>query len=433
MKKDAATFAQLGEIFNDATTRLVGGVSDQNQAKILKDLSIVQSGLQHLIQQNPDEFQGVSGVHAQNVVDQINLEISAVKSVGTDPFAPKYINDVQRDLIDIVQGDAHLAELASQGGHNGFGPVPDLLVPPAQFQGNAEQTKFMQDFITTTQGFVDRANALAGHNDPAAVQQLVGEIQAYAKAANAFAVAQGGLYSARFNNEFADSGVNGTASRALIDGLQTGNADKIHAAGEVLAANAADVAGNMLGIGADPPPAAGNGIPDHIDTIAQAGTVFNDATTKLIGGVYDGNRQSIHNDLAAVQQGFTDLVAQNKLDGQAKSDAAHIAELIGREIALVDGGGQNAAAKINALHTQVIETVHKDAALAGQTGDAGFMALPGKLPGDGAVQVGHGNGHGRSGSDPHDGGSAHHAGMDQHGHTDPMTHIFADAGHHFLG
>src|SRR5262249_50831282 len=153
-----------------------------------------------------------------------------------------------------------------------------------------------------------------------AKQQLVGEIQAYAQNANEFTIAQGGLYSARFNNEFAQDGVNGTASRALIDGLQSGNCDKVHEAAEVLTANAADVAGNALGIGEDPP-ATGTGIPDQITSVAQAGMVFNDATTKLIGGVYDGNRQSIHDDLAGTQQGLKDLIDQGQINGAASSHA----------------------------------------------------------------------------------------------------------------
>ena len=93
------------------------------------------------------------------------------------------------------------------------------------------------------------------------MQQLVSDIQTFEKGASEFSLKQGGLYSARFDNEFAENGVNGTTSRALIDGLQTGNVDKVHAVAEVLAANAADVAGNMLGIGQAPPAAMGKGIP----------------------------------------------------------------------------------------------------------------------------------------------------------------------------
>ena len=430
------TFAQIGEIFNDATHRMEGGVSAKNSQAILNDIGKIQSSLEHLITQNPNDFQGVAGIHAQNIVDQLNLEVTAIKSVGTDPFAAKYINDVQRDLIDIVQGDTQLAALATQNGHNGFAPVPDLLVKPAQFHGNAEQTQFMQNFVATTQGFADQAMQLvANHADPQAIQQLVGQIQAYDKTANAFTLAQGGLYSARFNNEFADNGVNGTASRALIDGLQTGNADKVSAAAQVLVANSQDVVSNMLGLGQTPPAATGNGIPDNITTIAQAGTVFNDATTKLIGGVYDGNRQSIHDDLTATQQGLNNVIAQGQLDQGALKDANRIVGLIGDELKIVDNPtpAANAATQLNTLQNRILAIVHNDTALAtAATADGanGFMQLPNTLHGNG-----NGNGGGNGNGQDH-GGQISTLPTPAHDTPDPTGHlaaIFQSDLHHHIG
>lgn len=414
MKANIPVFAQLGDIFNDATNRLEGGVTTRNSAIIQQDLAHVQTGLEQLIQNNPTQFQGVAGIHAQNLVDQINLEMTAIKSVGTDPFAAKYINDVQRDMIDIVQGDDQLHSLATAGGHNGFAAVPHLLVPPAQFHGNAQQTEFMKSFISTSQSFADKAVALVDHHGtPQDTQALIADVQTYAQTVNAFTQAQGGLYSARFNNEFASNGVNGTATRALIDGLQTGNADKIHAAAEVLAANAADVAGNMLGMGATPPPAT-TGIPDHIVSFAQAGTIFNDATAKLIGGVYDGNRQSIHNDLAATQQGIKDVMGQHadQFRGQAGTDANKIIALLGKELGIVDNvnAGPNAGSQLHNIQTHITNIVAHDATLAAAAnvdGANGFMKLPpAQHPAGGGDQDKHGivtaEGHGMThGSNPH--------------------------------
>ena len=202
---------------------------------------------------------------------------------------------------------------------------------------------------------------------------------------------------------------------ALIDGLTSGNADKVHAAAEVLTANAADVASNMLPQGSTPP-ATGNGIPAQITTVAEAGTVFNDATTKLIGGVYDGNRQSIHDDLAATQQGLKDMVANGTLTGAAAKDAGHIVALLGQELSLVDNtsAGPNAAAQIHQLHASIINIVQHDATLAAaatQDGAAGFMALPPKVPGGGDLIAhgdGHGGGHGPTPVPMHDPGPGDH-------------------------
>ena len=443
MKNHSPTFAQIGEIFNDATTRMVGGINQNNSDQILRDLAHIQSGLENLLQNHPDTFTGVAGIHAQNIVDQLNLEVTAIKTVGTDPFAAKYINDVQRDLIDIVQGDEQLTALANRGGHNGFAAVPDLLAPPAQFVGNAVQTEFMKNFVATSQDFADRAIALIDHNGSAADKQtLITQIEAYTQSANTFTVQQGGLYSARFNNEFASDGVNGTASRALIDGLQTGNGDKVHAAAEVLAGNSADVASNMLGIG-DPVPVIGNGIPDHIDTFAQAGVVFNDATAKLVGGVYDGNRASIHNDLTAAEQGIKDLVANNPDDFQGKTGthANKIVSLLEKELSLVDNvdAGPDAATQINKIHSQILNIVQHDATLAAAAtdGDAtGFTQLPGLLKGGGN------GGHGHGGNGPAapqaiaavaDTAGTAGAAADPHHQFDPLAHIFTGHGDHHVG
>jgi hypothetical protein len=394
-------FAQLGTIFNDATTRLVGGVTPTNAHTVLADLQKVQSGLQQLITTLPNPFQGETAIHAQNIVDQLNLEMTAIKSIGSDPYAAKYVNDVHRDVLDIIHADTNLTALATQHGANGFAAVPGLIAPPAPFNGNAEQTAFMTQFAADAQTLgaraVDLSNSGAAPNS-AAVTQLIHDVQAFDTSVNHFTVAQGGLYSARFNNEFASDGVNGTASRALIHGLQSANAGEVQAAANVLAANAADVAGNMLGLGATPPPPSG-GIPAHIDTFAQAGTVFNDATARLIGGVYDGlnndgNRKAIVNDLTATKAGLEALGAQHpeQFQGGAAHQLLTIETLLGKEIAAVQGSGTNphAAATINELHRDILTIVQHSPVLQGaaNSGDlTGFTALP-------ASQHGGARGHG---------------------------------------
>jgi hypothetical protein len=420
---------------------MVGGVTPQNQAAILRDINLVQSGLARLIDANPDQFQGVAGIHAQNIVDQLTLEKQAIASIGSDPFAAKYINDVQRDLIDIVQGDDQLAALATAGGKHGFAAVPDLLAKPAQFQGNAEQTAFMQNFVTTTQQFADRAVELVNNGGSQADRDaLAAEIQKFGEDANAFTRAQGGLYSARFNNEFAAEGVNGTASRAIIEGLHTGDQKLVAAAADVLTANSADVASNMLGVG-DPAPQVGNGIPANIDTLAVAGQVFNDATTRLIGGIYDGNRQAIHDDLTAARQGVQNVLDTGTLDARAEADANRVVTLLGRELAIVDNpnAGAGAATQINKLHSSIINIVQGDQALAtaANEGDAnGFMALPGTTQGNGKFGGGL---HGGGGGHDRFQGSAHiaanasadaTAGIDPGTAPDPLAQIFSDHSHH---
>jgi hypothetical protein len=248
----------------------------------------------------------------------------------------------------------------------------------------------MRKFASDAVDLGGRAVSLVEHGvaaNGAETQQLIEDITAHVNNANAFTVTQGGLYSARFNNEFALDGVNGTASRALIHGLRTGDAGEVKAASNVLAANAADVAGNMLGIG-DATAPTGNGIPAHIDTFAQAGAVFNDATTKLIGGVYDGtqndgNRQSILNDLNATRTGLSDLLTAHpeEFQGAAGRHVQHIVSLLGKEIGAVEvaGSESHGAGHINTIHRNIIAIVQKDPALQSIASDGdnvGFATLP---------------------------------------------------------
>ncbi|MEZ5853863.1 MAG: hypothetical protein R3D67_03620 [Hyphomicrobiaceae bacterium] len=187
--------------------------------------------------------------------------------------------------------------------------------------------------------------------------------------------------------------------------MQTGNTQLVHAAADVMAANAEDVAGNMLGIGDDPPD-SGSGIPDVVDPIAVAGTVFNDATAKLIGGVYDGNRQSVHDDLVATQQGFASVLETGELTGRSAAHAQKVVDLIGRELALIDNvdAGPGSAAQINRLHSKIIDVVQGDkqlAALASADDANGFMALPAA---GGNFGQGPGRGHGGGNGWGHDRG-----------------------------
>ncbi|MGA8003361.1 MAG: hypothetical protein WCA05_17085 [Pseudolabrys sp.] len=182
----------------------------------------------------------------------------------------------------------------------------------------------------------------------------------------------------------------------MITGLQTGNADLVNGAAEVLTGNATDVRTNMLANGLGPDgqpftPAPNGGIPDHIDTVNVAGLVFNDSMTKLIGGVYSGNQQSIVNDLNATAAGLQSAVTNQEITGHALNDINHVISLLGQEASLV--GGINTASptqvsavngQINQIEAQILNIINHDPTLAtlatGTDADGnpttGFVALP---------------------------------------------------------
>jgi hypothetical protein len=388
------TFAEIGTLYNAISNELEGGVTRQNQALLSHQITTVQTQLQGLIDSgalnaiNGAGTPAVSVVHAQNIVDQMNFLKAEVGAFGTDAFSPKFINDVVRDVQDIVAGDTGLSALARQDNHSGFQQVSNLLTPPTPFPDSGAQTTTLLQFIADSNSLAQRAQALAGSdpNSPA-VQQLVTDIHTFSVNADAYSTAQGGLFSARFNNEFTLNGVQGTASRELIAGLQTGNADLTNGAASVLVANANDVRGNMLVTGDAFTPAPNGGIPDDIHTVHDAGVVFNDAVTKLIGGVYAGNQASIVSDLNATQTGLENAIGAEGLSGRALRDVQHIINLLGQESSLVAGINTAAPTAVSAVNgriariqADILNTVNHDATLAAQAvgpdGTAGFVALP---------------------------------------------------------
>jgi hypothetical protein len=423
------TFAEIGTLYNSIANELQGGVSPQNQDLLTQQVSTVQTQLQKLIDSgalnNLDggtEFSAdVSVVHAQNIVDQMNFLTTEIGAFGTDNYVPKFINDVVRDVQDIVAGDPGLAALAQQGNHSGFQQVSFLLTPPTPFPDTPQQTDTLLKFIADSNSLAEQAKALAGADpNSAAVMQLEADIQAFSAAADKYSTDQGGLFSARFNNEFNLDGVQGTASRELINGLTTGNADLVNGAADVLSANAADVRGNMLvtSQGDTFTPAPNFGIPTDIHTVHDAGVVFDDAVTKLLGGVYDGpqggNQSSILADLSATQTGLQNAIADQGLKGHALDDIQHVISLLEQESTLV--GGINTAEptpvsavndQIGQIEAQILNIVNHDGTLHNlakvAAGDPalninpdgpfnvdGFQALPpGKTSAHGNVASGH--------------------------------------------
>ncbi len=346
-------FAQIGEVFNDATIRMLGGIDSGNKSAILQDLKAVQTNLAHLIATQPDVFTGESRIHAQNIVDQIGLERQAIGTIGKDPYAAKYINDVQRDLIDIVQGDDKLVGLATTGNSNGFAALPEPLAAPTPFAGNPQQVAFMTKFAADAASLSQQATALADAGltaNSAAGATLAAAVKVFATDANHFSVAQGGLYSARFNNEFATQGVNGTASRALEHGLKTGNVDEVKAAAAVLAANANDVASNMLGAVATPadpatPPVATPPVAaaDFLKQVTADANALADKAVKLVDSGKAGDNPATAQLTADIQK----FVA-NASDA-AKAQGGTFATDVGKELAADGAVGKAVTSLIDGL------------------------------------------------------------------------------------
>jgi hypothetical protein len=393
------SFAQIGTLYNSISNELEGGVTPQNQQLLLQQVSTVQTQLQGLI--NNGTFNNFVDpntgnptiVHAQNIADQMSFLSQQISTFGQNNATPqpKFINDVVRDVQDIVQTDPNLAGLANQNGHIGFQQVSNLLTPPAPFPDTPMQTAVLNQFVTDSNNLATSAmNAAAGGFDPATVQPLIAQIQQFTAGANAYVndPAQAGVFAARFQNEFASHGVQGTASADLINGLMNHDANLVNGAATVLKANANDVTGNMLQSGQTFAAVPNGGIPTVVDNVHTAGMVFDDAVTKLIGGVYSGNQASIVNDLNATQTGLQKFIANNAgITGSELKDLQNAVSLLGQESHLVSAintaqpthvSGVNG--QIANLQSQILNTINSDPALAaaavGADGTTGFIPLP---------------------------------------------------------
>src|SRR5882672_3081455 len=105
-----ATAPTAADLFNDATTRMVGGIGPDQVDKIVADLTAVQ---QMLSAASP-QINNLSDLHTHIIIEQLNEEIASVQGttsatgtpiLGTDlgQFVGRSINDIHRDIIDIAQ------------------------------------------------------------------------------------------------------------------------------------------------------------------------------------------------------------------------------------------------------------------------------------------------------------------------------------------
>lgn len=241
-----ANLADIGAIFNDAANHILGGVNADNKQIITDDMNAIITGLHDLMQSQPMLFGGITGIHADTVMRQAQLEINYINQAGISPDAGRASNDNFLDMIDIIQGDTNLANMAVQGGVTGFSVFGDALKPTPRYQDNDAQTSFWANFIADGNSLGQQAIHLVGSGNTAAIAALITQLQTFEKNASEFDLAQGGIFEARFDNELTPSSTLGAEVDAMIKGLNTGNHALVAAAASVIHDNAADVGGNNI-------------------------------------------------------------------------------------------------------------------------------------------------------------------------------------------
>jgi hypothetical protein len=242
-----ANLAEIGVIFNDLANRTLGGVNADNKAAATSDVNALITDMQDLMANNPLLFGGLTGVHAEAVVRQLQLELQYIGQAGINPDAGRATNDNLLDIIDIIQGDTNLANMASQAGITGFTAFGDSLAPTPKYQDNDAQTNFWANFIAQSNSLGQKAIQVVETGDAGAIDALITDLNAFQKKVTDFDAAQGGIFEARFDNELlGNTSTLGAEVTKMIEGLRTGNAALVGAAAEQMHANSADVGGNNI-------------------------------------------------------------------------------------------------------------------------------------------------------------------------------------------
>jgi hypothetical protein len=226
------SLAEIGAMLDDVAGEILGGVNDGNRAQITDDINTVISDMQALMATDPKLFDGLTGEHADKIVQQLQLELVYINDPTISPTAAQASNDNILDIIEIIQGDAKLADMATQGGISGSLPLPDATSPDLKHLDGAVETAFSAHFIAQSNSLGKQAVELVGSQDAEAVAALIDDLRAFEKTVTNFDGGQAGALGAEI--------------AAMIKGLQTGNAALVTAAADQMHGNAADVGGSHV-------------------------------------------------------------------------------------------------------------------------------------------------------------------------------------------
>jgi hypothetical protein len=374
--KAGANLSDIGTVFNAAANLADGGLNASNLPQFDSDMKAVAAGLQHFISggglaaaegntaaeqalANADGIslsaaQALTGVHAQTMLDQIELQINKFDGMyATDPnIAARSTNDNLLDIIDIAQNDPALAASAGNttgapSHDGGFAEQPGYLAGTIQhYQDNQAQTDFWSAFIAGANNLNNALTAEANgtaHLDTAGLNSLVQQVQGYEKLGASFDGAQGGIFGARFDNELLGGTLKAdtaTALQALHDILNNGgtvsatDAAQLTAAGFGYVADAQDVSGNNA-------PNGGGTYVGTSTTVAGATTTqIADASTTTSGNVNGSEQPTAHPVNGLSNDGFgvtyspaeaaTSSGHENWTSPHEIATQHHIAEMIGR-------------------------------------------------------------------------------------------------------
>jgi hypothetical protein len=358
-----ATFAEIGVIFNDLVNKSIGGFSAATAQAATQEVTTIQNDLKQLMAADPANFQGLTGVHAQTILNQLQLEKQFINQAATSPFAARASNDNLNDILDIVANDMNLANMATFQGVQGWTPAPKAANPAPKYMDNAAQTNFWADFIAQSNSLGLAAENLVGSGNKAAINTVIQDLQTFLKNTQNFDAAQGGIFEARFDNELLGAkSTTGAEVAAIIQGLQTGNAALVMAGAQQMHANATDVSGNNVALG-------GGAYNGNALTLAQAlSTVTNPAAAgpdlNPLAPALPADIQALVNNAAAAMNAAAGGAAAGAGMAAASAGAATGMAAAGAGTAGTANGMAAASSAMDMTHTGATAVDHHAAAPA---------------------------------------------------------------------
>ncbi len=351
----APTLAAVGSVFNAAHDLAIGGLNANNLGQFNTDMQAVVTGLTNIVNSpaalaaieanqqagtspqgqalTAQQEQALTTVHLQTALAEASLQVSKDAALyATNPNdAARTTNDNLLDIVDIINNDPALAaaagnaSVANNGAQpnqtfgastGGFGELPGYLNGVAgvnshggtilQYQDNQAQTNFWSQFIAEANQLNNTLGGIAnGTVQPSSseIQSLITQVNNYNQFGASFDASQGGVFSARFDNELLSGTLKTDSANAVAglqsvaaNGLNAQNAAQLVAAGVGFVADAADVAGNNL-------PTGGGAFVGSATTVSGATTTgaATVGTTVPVSGAVDGNG----NPTATPVNGFT--------------------------------------------------------------------------------------------------------------------------------
>ena len=145
------------------TTHLAEAGDAENTAQIDDHLDAAVAELEAMIAANPDLFVGLTVEEAEEIVQQIQIELSQINEGGVPPGAAQ---DSSGDITDIVTGNINLASMTEQGQSNAPGQQDVNIVGASDTQASLQIAAIATDdalaTIVTTEAptiVVDHSNS----------------------------------------------------------------------------------------------------------------------------------------------------------------------------------------------------------------------------------------------------------------------------------